>query len=239
MPENLPSPNPGAAAIVLSPDTYRKLREAASYRILPDPKDFDTVTRAGELRFRLRPKEDSQSPAGGNGSTYAHPFQIHCRYEEAEWRVYVTTGRITYLNWQGGDPIPRFVEGAILFDSTSSLEGDGFVGLPVGYEVVADNDIYGVWAIHNIGTSIIDNPDGTEFTSIRVYQGDPGGATILVSAAYTYASQSLDCASSLSTAATAIYLGNVNLTDGVVLINQYRRSDITVPLATLPVSMTP
>lgn len=56
MPENLPPLPPGARSVVLSADTYRKLRAVAASRIIPDPTDFETVRRSGDLLFKLRAK---------------------------------------------------------------------------------------------------------------------------------------------------------------------------------------
>jgi hypothetical protein len=168
---------------------------------------------------------------------YLHPFKIRVSTVGEEIRGYVNHGAATARTWNSTE-YPVFQDILTLFGSGGELENDPFLPLggTVGYEVLSASTTYGVWLIITITTGTADNPGSGEFDQVESYYGAPGGSVIGFSSDYTTLSQGPAYAAAVGGGPFAmIYLGQVSLdSSGEPTIRQHRRSDVVIPIASLP-----
>lgn len=176
-----------------------------------------------------------------SGSGYTHPFKLAVTTEGEEVRLYIHSGRATAEVWPSGQKAPQMEEVAILFNS-ARLRGDEFSGSSTdGYEVLADSTAYGVWLlISYTGTSTVSSSDTSwptaPFGTFNNRFAAVGGATIGVSSTYTAMTQGPAYATALGVGPyQCFYLGQVTVGEGgAATVKQYRRSDIVVPMTSVP-----
>lgn len=86
-------------AILLRPQTYNALRDAASRPdIQPDPREFDIQERHGKKYFRLRPGRAAEGGGGAAGSTALFPAVVAVPDSPGDYLVTVTPGFLAYQN---------------------------------------------------------------------------------------------------------------------------------------------
>lgn len=213
-------------------------------RIIPGSKTAVTADWANDIReaiVRLA-RRKSRGNAGGSGNS-SYPFKISVATVSTELRLYVSAGRATAMVWPSGSAYPVFSEILCVYSSGGSLKDDPFdpYSGTLGYDVLTAPTTYGVWLNISLETGGGTNlPAGIgEYGGVLSVQGSVGGANIAVSSTYPDPDDGPAYSASVTGSHVAmIYLGKVVVdSDSVATIKQYRKSDVIIPIATLPTAL--
>ena len=221
-------PPPGKKAFFLTPATTEKLIDLLDAPPLePDPKQFEVQERGGKRHFRYREPGRPGSPSG-RGS---HPFQLSVAGGDlsVEWGL-VEAARLHSVVAGVCNVVPNPID--VLFNSYY-LANNPF-GYAAGVEALSPSTTYGVWLVVTFADSdlYMIPPVGGVFWYAR--QASAGaGAQIVVDTTYVDWSQTLDFKTSLADDEVGHFIGKIVVDeDGVAVIQQFRFSDIYIPLAT-------
>lgn len=184
-----------------------------------------------ELRDRKVAFVSARKPGTGK-----HPFEIVVLNIEGVNRLYVSWGIVSAMRWTSGQNMPHISELPCTFSGGSLLNAPGGNIATSGYEEMAESTTYGVWLAVAISAGNVSNPfsENPTFTIKRI--GTSGSdCGIAISTDYTNSDDGEDFAVAEGNVWGFYYIGSAYSGIGTdFAINQWRKSDIVVPMTTLP-----